>query len=158
MNLREKFLWNLTVVISFIILLWNGWGQYSTHSNISRAFNKYESEEIGTDKELQNMVSELEKNLNKRQSMKFKSKYNPLGLTNVISLDGNLNSRGVKGIECRAVISNGDGSFSSECYYKSKRYLVTVGDSIGGGIINDISSRNLILEKDDQIIMFNFFD
>ena len=40
--------------------------------------------------------------------------------------------------------------------YKTKRYEVTVGDSIGGGIVNDISASKVFIEKDEQMIIFNF--
>jgi len=156
LNLRQKFIWNTVIAISTLVLLWNAWNQLYKHSDIKRAYIKYTNEEIGTDKELQNMVTELEKNLNSRQTMKFRLKENPLDLTRVISIDGNFSSRGVKGIDCKGAWSNGNGSFTAVCNYRAKRYEITVGDSIGGGIVSDISATKIFIEKEDQTIMFNF--
>jgi len=156
MNLREKFIWNLAIVFSIIMILWNAWTQYSNHSDVSKAYKKYKNEKVGSDKELQNMVAVLESNLNDRRSIKFKTKTNPFEITKVIVVDGSLASRGVKGIDCKGAWSNTEGSYTAVCNYKAKRYEVTVGDSIGGGVVNDISATKVFIEKDDQIIIFNF--
>ena len=156
MNLREKLLWNISIGISAVIFLYCAWNQYSNHSQVAKAFRKFENEKIGSDKELQNMVAELETNLNRRQTMKFLPKNNPLELVKVIALSGNLYSRGIKGIDCQTAWSNEYGGFTALCSYKSKRHQVTIGDSIGGGIVNDISATRVYIEKDEQIIMFNF--
>ena len=64
MNLRQKFLWNLTLFFSVIILLSATYYQYDRNTKVQKAYNKFINEEVGTDKELQNMISELEQNLN----------------------------------------------------------------------------------------------
>ena len=66
MNLREKFIWNGIIVLSLLLLGWNAWDLYTKHSKISSAYKKYNNEKVGTDKELQDMVVELENNLNTR--------------------------------------------------------------------------------------------
>ena len=81
MNLREKFFWNAVVSVSIIILLWNIWKLFDQHQSASTFLKKYKNEKVGTDKELQNMVAVLEKNINDRQTLKFKIKENPLDLT-----------------------------------------------------------------------------
>ena len=157
MNLREKFIWNLLIVFSISILLWNAWNQFNKHNKVSKAYEKFINEEVGTDKELQNMVSALEKNLNTRQNLKFKPKQNPLDLTRVIALDGDVSSRGVKGIECSMIIDEDqDGKWDAACTYRSKRYRVAVGDSIGGGVVVDISpslNRVHIIKNSEDIIL-----
>ena len=157
MNLRQKFLWNLTLSFSVIILLSTSYYQYGRNTKVQKAYNKFINEEVGTDKELQNMISELEQNLNERQNTKFKYKDNPLDLTKVIMLDGIASSQsGQKGIDCRAAWSNGDGTYSAMCFYKSNRYAVTVGDSIGGGVITTITDSKVFIFKDDKELIFNF--
>ena len=155
MNLREKFIWNAIIGLSLILLAWNGWNLYNKHSKVSNAYQKYKNEKVGSDKELQDMVVELENNLNTRQTLKFKAKENPLDLTRVISLDGNYSSF-KQGIDCNMAWSNDNGGFTAVCNYKSKRFEVIKGDSIGGGVVTDITPTKVFIEKDEQILMFNF--
>ena len=42
------------------------------------------------------------------------------------------------------------------CFYKSNRYAVTVGDSIGGGVITTITDSKVFIFKDDKELIFNF--
>ena len=156
MNLRQKFLWNVILSVSAIILIWNSWNQFYKFRDAQKAYKKFKNEKVGTDKELQDMVVELEQNLHNRQTMKFRLKDNPLDLTKVIALDGNIASRGIKGIDCKAAWSNGDGTYSAMCFYKTDRYEVTIGDSIGGGIVTSVTDSKVFIKKDEQDIKFNF--
>ena len=155
MNLREKFIWNAVIGLSLLLLAWNGWNLYTKQSKVSKAYKKYKNEKVGSDKELQDMVVELENNLNTRQTLEFKAKENPLDLTRVISLDGNYSSF-KQGIDCNTAWITKNGVNTALCYYKSKRYEVTKGDSIGGGIVTDVTKTKVFIEKDEQILMFNF--
>ena len=51
MNLRQKFIWNLVLAISVIILAWNSYFQFYQHNDVQRAYKKFKNEEVGTDKE-----------------------------------------------------------------------------------------------------------
>jgi len=157
MNLREKFIWNIIVMFSMSVLLWNGWQQFNKHTEVDKAYKKFINEEVGTDKELQNMVSDLEENLNARQNLKFKPKENPLDLTRVIILDGEISSRGVKGIECSGIITDKDGGIETICTYRATRYVVAVGDSIGGGVVSDISSNKVYIKKNKEDIVLEIY-
>tara|TARA_B110000116_G_C16625770_1_gene485926 strand:+ start:252 stop:749 length:498 start_codon:yes stop_codon:yes gene_type:complete len=157
MNLRQKFIWNVILAVSIIILAWNSYFQFNKHSTVQKAYQKFRNEEVGTDKELQNMIVDLEQNLSSRQSMKFKIKDNPLELTKIILLDGSTASlTGQKGIDCKAAWSNGDGTFSTLCKYKAIRYELTVGDSIGGGVVTNITDSKVFIYKDEKELLFNF--
>ena len=157
MNLRQKFIWNLVMVLSFIIIAWNSYFQIYQHTDVTDAYNKFNNEEVGTDKELQEMIVSLEQNLNARQNIKFNLKDNPLELTKVIRLDGsNTSLTGQKGIDCKAAWSNPDGSYTGMCFDRTGRYEVTVGDSIGGGIVTNVTKSKVAIYKDEKELMFNF--
>jgi len=157
MNLRQKFIWNIVLVVSIIILAWTTYYQAYKHMDVQKAYTKFNNEEVGTDKELQNMIVDLEQNLSSRQSMKFKLKENPLELTKVIFLDGNAASlTGQKGIDCKAAWSNGNGTFSALCQHKAIRYELIIGDSIGGGVVTNITDSKVFIYKDDKELMFDF--
>ena len=154
MNLREKFLWNIALIVSIIIILWNGWTLLNQHQRASRAIKAYENEDVGTDKKLEDMVKTLEKSLKKRQELAFKPKANPLELTRVVSVDGLSSKKGQKGINCSAAWSV-QNEYQALCTYREKRYTVAIGDSIAGGIVNFISQKKVIIKKDDETIEFN---
>lgn len=156
MNLREKFFWNAVVVLSAIVILWNGWGLYNQHQKSSNLLNKYNSDtkEVGADKELEIMVKKMEQNLSDRQSMKFLIKDNPVDLTKVVSVDGIASSRGQKGIECTGTYEF-NGMILADCNYKGQRYELTKGDSIGGGVVVSINKEFVSITKGDELLKFN---
>ena len=156
MNLREKFFWNAVVVLSAIVILWNGWGLYNQHQESSNLLNKYNSDtkEVGADKELEIMVKKMEQNLSDRQSMKFLIKDNPVDLTKVVSVDGIASSRGQKGIECTGTYEF-NGMILADCNYKGQRYELTKGDSIGGGVVVSINKEFVSITKGDELLKFN---
>ena len=156
MNLREKFFWNAVVVLSAIVILWNGWGLYNQHQKSSNLLNKYNSDtkEVGADKELEIMVKKMEQNLSERQSMKFLIKDNPVDLTKVVSVDGIASSRGQKGIECTGTYEF-NGMILADCNYKGQRYELTKGDSIGGGVVVSINKEFVSITKGDELLKFN---
>tara|TARA_X000001036_G_C20320952_1_gene660468 strand:+ start:163 stop:642 length:480 start_codon:yes stop_codon:yes gene_type:complete len=156
MNLRQKFIWNLVVVISFIVIGWNSYFQIYQHTDITKAYNKFNNEEVGTDKELQEMIVSLEQNLNARQNLKFNLKENPLELTKVIRLDGsNTSLTGQKGIDCTGLMSNGDGTYTAMCIDRIGRHAVVVGDSISKGIVTNITGSKVVIYKDEKELIFN---
>jgi len=155
MNLREKFFWNAVLTFSIIILLWNAWNLFNQHKKSSSLLNKYKNEDIGTDEELEIMVKDLEKNLKKRQELKFAIKENPVDLTKVVSIDGITSTKGQKGIDCTGVMSDNKGIWIADCLYKGQRYEVTKGDSIGGGIVKSISRTNISIAKGEELLKFN---
>lgn len=156
MNLREKFFWNAVVVLSAIVILWNGWGLYNQHQKSSNLLNKYNSDtkEVGADKELEIMVKKMEQNLSDRQSMKFLIKDNPVDLTKVVSVDGIASSRGQKGIECTGTYEF-NGMILADCNYKGQRYELTKGDSIGGGVVVSINKEFVSITKGGELLKFN---
>ena len=160
MNLREKFIWNIVITISIIALSFKVYNQFNNHSNIKKEFLKFKNEKVGTDRDLTNMVTELESNLNIRQNIKFKPKGNPLNLANVMSIDGSTISNSQKGIACSGVMSNKERGFIALCSYKSNKereYLV--GQSIGDHEILEITKDELILETNEgETLRFGFFD
>ena len=146
MNLREKFFWNAVVALSIIVLLWNAWNLFNQHKKSSSLLNKYKNEDVGTDF--------LEKNLKKRQDLKFTVKESPVDLTKVISVDGVASSKGQKGIICTGTYSDGN-TILADCEYKGQRYELTKGDSIGGGIVKSVNKEFVSITKGEELLKFN---
>jgi hypothetical protein len=157
MNLRQKFIWNIVLGISSIVLIWNSYYQFYEHIDIRDAYRRFNNEEVGTDKELQKMIIDLEENLSSRQNMKFRLKENPLELTKVIRLDGNNASlTGQKGIDCKGGFCDQDGICYAMCIDKTGRYTVAAGDSIGGGVVINVTKSKISIYKDEKELIFNY--
>ena len=43
MNLRQKFIWNVVVTISVIILLWNSYSQLTEHNKVKKSYEKLQN-------------------------------------------------------------------------------------------------------------------
>ena len=71
MNLRDKFIWSMVILISIATIAWNSWNLIIMNAKTNTSILKYENEEVGTDKNLENKVTELEQIYKKRSSMKF---------------------------------------------------------------------------------------
>ena len=60
MNLRNKFIWNMVIGLSVVAILWYGWSLYNISSDTNKLYESFVNEQVGTDKKLQNKVTELE--------------------------------------------------------------------------------------------------
>ena len=155
MNLRDKFLWNLGILLSALSIGWNGWNLYAMHGEAAELLLKFKKEEVGTDKELEKKVSELENKYLKRDAMRFIMTDNPVDLNKVISLDGNSNSKRRKNLWVSGIINRKGDTPMALINLKDKTYDVVKGDSIGGGVILDITSTEVIFKKNEKIHTYN---
>jgi len=153
MNLRTKFIWDILVTVSVVIMLVAGYQLYHIIRETNHFWETYRNETIGTDKELTDRVLALEEKLQQRADYRFKVKEVPTDLTKVIALDGtNLGayygmtnvrfSAGITGKEAHAV-----------AHYRDQTFTVTVGDSIAGGVVKDISPETVTFERDGEVVI-----
>ena len=157
MNLKEKFIWNFTISICALALLWNLWNLYQLNSNANELYDKFlsESNNVGTDKLLQNKVSELESNYKYRDNLKFSISSDPADLNRVVSIDGNSGSKKRGSLYANSIVSRGNGRFTAIMNFKDKTYNVDKGDSIAGGVIIDINSTEVVFKKNDKEFRYN---
>ena len=87
MNKRENLLWQIVIIIASCAIIYNSYILYNMNTELNVLWSKYEQEDIGTDKKLQNKVERLEKSLRDKKEFKFKMKRNPSDLSAVISVD-----------------------------------------------------------------------
>ena len=155
MNLRDKFLWNLGILLSVLSIGWNSWNLYIMHDEAADLLSKFKREEVGADKELETKVSELENKYLKRDAMRFIMTDNPVDLNRVISLDGLSNSKRRKNLWVSGIINRQGDTPMALINLKDKTYNVVKGDSIGGGVILDISSTEVVFKKNEKIHTYN---
>ena len=150
MNLRNKFIWNLVITMSIISVIWCTWSLYNINFETNKLFEDYKNEEVGTDKRLQNKVTELEGIYTYRKELQFKIAENPFDLSRVI-IDGGKRSK----LWISGIINRPDGSIMAILNFKNSSYNVVKGDSIAGGVIDNITSTEVIFKKEDRLHYFN---
>ena len=92
MNLRNKFIWNMLIGIAFISIIWYSWNIYNVNYDTKIFLKNFHDEQVGTDKSLQNKVTELEEIYTYRENLKFKIQENPFDLSRVLT-DGSGSGR-----------------------------------------------------------------
>ena len=155
MNLRDKFLWNFGILISILALGWNVWNLYIMNEESSQSLLRFNNEQVGTDKALEKKVSELEEIYLERDAMKFIMADNPVDLNKVISLDGISNSKRRKNLWVSGIINRTGEIPMALINFKDQTYNVIKGDSIGGGVIVDITNTEVIFKKNEKVHTYN---
>ncbi len=152
MNMRTKLLWDILIGLSVLSAGGVGYQLYQIDQLSKEARYNYESEQIGTDQDLQDKVSALENTLAERDAFKFRVKNNPVDLGNVIALDGAGYSQRRRNLWVTGIVTGSEPKALVQ--FKNMNYELTVGDSIAGGIIRRISTTDVIFEKDDVTTIF----
>ena len=155
MNLRDKFLWNGGLLLSALVISWSTWQLYITNALSKDLLSNYNNEQVGTDKELEEKVLELESLYLQRDALKFTMADNPVDLNKVISLEGSGNSKRRKSLWVSGIINRGNDEPMALMNFKDKTYNVVKGDSIAGGVIEDISSTKVVFKKNNKLFTYN---
>tara|TARA_B100001741_G_C16240907_1_gene453908 strand:- start:241 stop:636 length:396 start_codon:yes stop_codon:yes gene_type:complete len=118
-------------------------------------WEKYEKEDIGTDKKLQNKVERLEKSLQDKKEFKFKMRQNPSDLSAVINFDG-LNSMGIfRHFKLQSIwYSKRRGKYMAQLETATSSNYYSEKDTLVGGTISQITEEAVIFEKDGEIFKY----
>ena len=111
-------------------------------------------EQVGTDKKLQDIVSQLEDVYTYRKNIKFKIKDNPFDLSRVISSDSNGKGRRSK-LWVSGIVNKPNGTNMAILNYMNKSINVVAGDSIAGGVIEHITTTTVTYMKNEQLYYFD---
>ena len=156
MNLRDKFLWNAAIICSFLAISWNGWNLFNVNTQTNKSLAKFKNEQVGTDKDLENKVSELENIYVSRDAMKFIMQgENPVDLNKVVSLSGGRGNKKRGNLWVSGIINRANGLPMALMNYKDVTYSIQIGDSIAGGLIKDITTTKVMFEKNEEIRIYN---
>jgi len=154
MNLRDRFFWNIAILLCAIALLWNLWHLYNMSSETRKNVSKFENEQVGTDPELENKVSKLESIYIERDATEFIMAENPVDLTRVMNATGGSKKRR-KSIYVSGIINRANDSPMALMSVKDKTYNVVKGDSIAGGVIVNITATEVTFKKNSKISTFD---
>lgn len=155
MNLREKFIWNLSLAIAIIVSIFSIYNFFQLGSNSNEYYNKFKNEEVGTDKELENIVEDLENNYKFRDDLVFNISSDPADLNRVITIGGSSRGKKRKSLWVSGIINRGNNNNIAIMNYKDQSFNVVKGDSVAGGVIESITPTEVIFNKNDKIIKYN---
>ena len=155
MNLREKFTWNLSLAIATIVSILSIYNFFEMGSDANEYYNKFRNEEVGTDKELENKVLDLENNYKFRDNLVFNISSDPADLNRVISVDGSPGGKKRKSLWVSGIINRGNNNNIAIMNYKDQSFNIVKGDSVAGGVIVDITPTEVIFNKNDKTIKYN---
>ena len=155
MNKRENLLWQIVLIIALFAIIYNGYILYNMNNELTSLWVKYEKEDIGTDKKLQNKVERLEKSLQNKKEFKFKMKRNPSDLSAVINFEG-LNSMGIfRHFKLQSIwYSKRRGKYMAQLETSTASNYYSESDTLVGGIIKKITDEAVIFEKDGEIFKY----
>ena len=149
---REKTLWYIIIMISVCCIFISGMKLYPITKNWENAVERSQNTQIGTDKELENIINFLENRLQYRLDYEFNIEKQPMRLANVIYLTdaaGNkLNNRKTSRLQVTHII---DGKVNyAGIEYRGKKYTVVEGDSILNAVVKKIDSFGVTINKEGQ--------
>ena len=155
MNLREKFIWNISLTVASLAVLISMFNFFQIGNSANEYYDKFKNEEVGTDKELENKVLNLENNYKFRDNLVFNISSDPADLNRVVSLEGSASGKKRKSLWVSGIINRGNNNNIAIMNYKEQSFNVVKGDSVAGGVIVDITPTEVIFKKNEKTIKYN---
>ena len=118
-------------------------------------YDRFKNEEVGTDKELENKVMNLENNYKFRDNLVFNISSDPADLNRVVSIEGSSSGKKRKSLWVSGIINRGNNNNIAIMNYKEQSFNVVKGDSVAGGVIVDITPTEVIFNKNEKTIKYN---
>ena len=113
-------------------------------------YDRFKNEEVGTDKELENKVMNLENNYKFRDNLVFNISSDPADLNRVVSIEGSSSGKKRKSLWVSGIINRGNNNNIAIMNYKEQSFNVVKGDSVAGGVIVDITPTEVIFNKNEK--------
>ena len=158
MNKKSLALWNIALVISLVITAFLAYNNYQTYLTTNELWVKFNNQEIGTDRNLQDKVKTIENDFITRENYRFIIEDTPTELSNVIAFDG-FDPRyagSSKYIYVTAIITApSTNKHMAIVRYRDMEYTVEEGDSIAGCIISSIMEKEVEFSKNGK--NYNFY-
>lgn len=155
MNLREKFIWNISLTVASLAILISMFNFFQIATSANEYYDRFKNEEVGTDKELENKVMNLENNYKFRDNLIFNISSDPADLNRVVSIDGSSSGKKRKSLWVSGIINRGNNNNIAIMNYKEQSFNVVKGDSVAGGVILDITPTEVIFNKNEKTIKYN---
>ena len=158
MDKRTIFMWNASLAVSFLMILFYSYKIYKYNDQKNRLWNTYLNDEIGTDDKLQKKVNDLEDTYQNRKKFKFRMKKNPVDLSNVINFEGidfNFGGSSLKSIKLLHITQTENSIPRATVKFKNNYHNLFEGDTLGGGKVMLVTKTEMKYKKDDEIYSFS---
>lgn len=161
MRRRENFIWGFLIAVSIGLMFYVGINSYTTSKDV----RKYQQEEaeviLGTDPQLLETVTSLERELKERLAFKFQTDKDPLKLSSVIqspkllaAMGYDESEEGLENMRLSLTIMGVTPRASIE--YMGTYYDVKVGDKVGGHLVLSIEKKKVVVQKDGiKVVLYN---
>ena len=154
MDNKAKAIWYFSIFISVIVIITISIQNYNASTKLNKLIAEFNSEQIGVDEKLENKVEKIEKSVESRQEYEFLVKEDPTDLSLVIVFDGydSRYSASSNYILVTAIIgSKQKNKYRAIVRQREKLFTVQVGDSVGGGLITNITDKEVSFSKDNIV-------
>ncbi len=153
MDRRTRFFWSLTILAAVIIFIWEAFLLVDIRSERGEILEKSANISIGTDEELESVISELEAELESRESFRFALKNNPMKLNKVVFLTDAMGrliqSMQANSIRVSGLYMNFDPPRATVEYQQMEKQ-VKVGDMLGKFKILRITENGVVAFRDGE--------
>jgi len=150
---RTQFLWNLLVTIAVIVILLGAYRLNSMRKQTAQDTREASQTHMGTDQQLNRIIEFLENNLAAREAFKFRISNEPMLLSNVISVSGDLAEVQRQNI-IRVTAIIGASQSTALVQYGGKNYELGVGDTLAGGRVVDVQPENVVMQFNNRQVTF----
>tara|TARA_S200000501_G_scaffold379024_1_gene446629 strand:- start:14289 stop:15617 length:1329 start_codon:yes stop_codon:yes gene_type:complete len=156
MSDRSKTIWNLILVISLFSIIASGFQLFPLNNKYKKIYNRSKNLQFGTDQELENVISFLEKRLEVRNSYRFDIQKEPMLLTNVLSIDGSgRRSRRNKSAIRVALVYQRQNNFQAQIDYRGQVFGITVGEEIENvGNVLMIDQNQVVIKHQNRVTSY----
>ena len=157
MNDRSNIVWVIVIILALISCLFASLKLYPMRKKWQNAVVRAQNTNIGTDKELENVIGFLEDRLKYRLDYEFSLEKEPMRLTNVVYLTDasgkRISGKRTSKIKVTHVI-NGKVKYAG-IYFKGQNFNVVEGDSIAGGRVKNIGKFGITVEKQGKDVFYD---
>ncbi len=157
MNDRSNAVWGIAIVLALLSVLFASLKLYPVYNKWQYAVMRAQNTNIGTDKELENVIGFLEDRLKYRLDYEFSLEKEPMRLTNVVYLidasGKRISGKRTSKIKVTHVI-NGKEKYAG-IYFKGQNFNVVEGDSLAGGRVKNIGKFGITVEKQGQDVFYD---
>ena len=157
MNDRSNTVWVIVIILSLISGLFASLKLYPVRMKWQNAVMRAQNTNIGTDKELENVIGFLEDRLKYRLGYELSIVKETMRLTNVVYLTDASGKR-ISGMRTSKIkvthVINGKVKYAG-IYFKGENFNVVEGDSIAGGRVKNIGKFGITVEKQGQDVFYD---
>ena len=133
-----------------------GFKLFPLNKKYKKIYDRSKNIQFGTDQELENVISFLEKRLEVRNSYRFNIQKEPMLLTNVLSIDGSgRRSRRNKSAIRVALVYQRQNNFQAQIDYRGQVFGITAGDDIENvGNVLMIDQNQVVIKHQNRITSY----